>query len=118
MAIIMDDPTTYLSRDSEDVAIMLAGSVDSAMFQAKQYGVSIQVNMAGGRGIRCVTNQAEAIAAVSAYPQATPWCMVNDGLWDRQAYNVLRSWFGPPKTVDKALGVETKGVAWHPSKFR
>jgi len=113
----MDDPTTYLVRDANDVCIMLASSVEEAMFQAKQYGCSIQVNMAGGIGIRCVVSIADALA-MSGLPVNTPWCMAHDVMTDREAWLVLRARFGPPVTVDKALRVETKGIAWRPGQFR
>ena len=105
---------TYLKRDSNDVALVLAGSVESVQYQAKMYGVAIQVNMPGGMGIRAITNHAEALAAIGLYPQATPWCLVNDGLWGKITYEALRSWFGPPTTMDKAMNVKTEGIAWRP----
>lgn len=118
MTILMDDPTTYLVRDSEDIAIVLAGNVESAMTQAKLYGVAIQVNMAGGKGVRVVTNQAEAITAVATYPAITPWAIVADGLTDQVTRDVLTSWFGKPVTMDKALGVKTNGIAWRPDRYK
>jgi hypothetical protein len=113
----MDDPTTYLVRDTEDVAIMLAGSVESAMTMARQYGVSIQVNMPGNIGIRVVSNIEQATSVVAMFPPSTPWCIVADGLTDKPTRDMLTSWFGRPKTMDKALGVETDGIAWRPDKY-
>jgi len=84
----MDDPTSYLTRDSNDVAIMLAPSIAEAQFQAKQYGCAIQVNMAGGIGIRCVVSPADADVVLS-YPADTPWCMAHDSTANREA--ALRS---------------------------
>lgn len=118
MTVLMDDPTTYLTRDTEQICLVLAGSVDSVMVQARMYGVSVQVNMPGGKGIRAITNQAEAMAAVAAYPPTTPWCLVNDGLWEDHTRRILRAFFGNPKTMDKALGVNTVGIAWRPDKMK
>lgn len=116
--ILMDDPTTYLQRDTDDLAIVLAGSVASAMDLARMYGVSIQVNMVDPmKGIRVVTNQAEAITAVSTYPAITPWCEVADGLHDKTTRDLLKSWFGLPTSMAKALGVETVGIGWRPDKY-
>jgi hypothetical protein len=113
----MDDPTTYLSRDSDNVVIILAASVALAQDVARQYGVSIQVNMPGGLGIRVVTNQAEAAAAVLAYPPTTPWCTTADKVRDKLTYDTLRAGFGVPVTIATALGVETDGIAWRPDRF-
>ena len=117
MTILMDDPTTYLKRDTEDVAIMLAGSAESAMTMARQYGVSIQVNMPGNVGIRVVSNIEQANNAVAMFPSSTPWCIVADGLTDKTTRDLLTSWFGVPKTMAKALGVETDGIAWRPDQY-
>ena len=117
MTILMDDPTTYLVRDTEDIAIVLAGSVAGAMNAAKHYGVSIQVNMPGNVGIRVVSNIEQANDAVAMFPQATPWCIVVDGLTDKPTRDLLTSWFGRPQTMAKTLGVETDGIAWRPDKY-
>jgi hypothetical protein len=118
MAILMDDPTTYLKRDTDKVCIFLASSVTTAMVRARYYGVAIQVNMAGGVGIRVVSTLAQAFAAKVAYPPSTPWCIVDDNMsWEPKAYDVLRSYFGRPTTMDKALGVITDGIAWRPDKY-
>lgn len=118
MANLTDDPTSYLKRDSERIAIVLASSVASATFQAKQYGVSIQVNMAGGKGIRVVTTLADAINAVATYPANTPWTIVRDDTeWAFECLHVLTKRFGQPTTMDKALGVVTDGTAWRPDKY-
>jgi len=117
MSVLMDDPTTYLTRDSDNVALVLAGNADTCRTQARMYGVSIQVDMPGGKGIRCISTHAQAVAAMATYPQDTPWCLVNDGLWAREVYDALRAYFGPPVTMDKALDVKTVGIAWRPDKY-
>ena len=118
MTILMDDPTTYLSRDSDVIAIMLAKNVASAMDVAKKYGVAIQVNMAGNKGVRVVTTLADAINVRAIFPNSTPWCIGTYDGWEFQALANLINFFGKPVTVDKALGVETVGRAWRPDTFR
>lgn len=117
MTILMDDPSTYLTRDTEKICLVLAGNVASCMDMAKMYGISIQVNMPGGKGIRCITNQAEAMLAIASYPASTPWCIVADGLWEDHARRLLTGYFGLPKTMDKAFGVDTVGIAWRPDRY-
>src|SRR5215467_1380334 len=114
---LTDDPTSYLKRDPANPVIVLAGSVAHAQEMAQMYGVSIQVNMPGSQGIRVVSTQQDAINAIATFPQATPWCIVNDGLTDKTTRDVLTSWFGKPKSVDKALGVTTDGIAWRSDKM-
>jgi len=116
---LTDDPTSYLQRDATQPCIMLAGTLERAQNTCVQYGVSIQCKLASGndQGILVVTNQADAIAMVSTLPATTPWCLVADGLTDKVTRDVLTSWFGPPTTIAKALGVSTEGIAWRPDKF-
>lgn len=119
MPILMDDPTTYLERNTDDLAIMLATSVTVAQDVCRMYGVSIQVNMVDPtKGIRVVTSLAEANAAVAAYAPTTPWCIIspaNPNLYLPQ--NALAIRFGTPLTVAKCLGVETDGIAWRPDRY-
>lgn len=117
MTVLMDDPTSYLKRDSDVVAIMLSGSVREAQHEARHYGVSIQVNMAGGMGIRVVTTLADAINAVATHPASTPWCVASYDGWEMAALAALTNYFGPAKTIDKALGVATEGIAWRPGRY-
>jgi hypothetical protein len=118
MANLTDDPTSYLKRDTDDIAIVLASSVASATFHVKQFGVAIQINMPGGKGIRVVTTQADALNAVAAYPADTPWTIIQDDTtWDMRCLHILTKRFGPPKTMDKALDVKTEGIAWRPDKM-
>lgn len=118
MTTLMDDPTTYLVRDTDDLAIMLCENVSKAMGIAKMYGCSIQVNMVDpAKGIRVVTNYADALAAIAAYAPATPWCDVSVSPSLVTARNALIIRFGASQTVAKALGVETDGIAWRPDKY-
>jgi hypothetical protein len=119
MTVLMDDPTTYLVRDNNNLALLLAVSVASAMDAARQYGVSIQVvSMANvdNKGIRVVINQVDANAAVAAYPAATPWAIV-PGRAQSTTYEIMKKYFGEPQTMAKALGVSTKGKAWRPNQI-
>jgi hypothetical protein len=113
---LTDDPTSYLTRDSDVVCILLAGSIDNAMNVARQYGVSIQVNMAGGKGIRVVTTEADARAIITQLPATTPWSSIADGGWTVTTYGVLYGFFGKPMRLDQAIGMITQGVAWLPQK--
>lgn len=124
MTILMDDPTTYLAKDTENVVIVLGKSLASVQDLARQYGVSIQVNMPGNIGIRAVTTLAEAQTAVATFPASTPWCVEGPALAPtptdqtyKTRYDTLRNRFGLPKTVAVALGVETDGIAWRPDKY-
>lgn len=119
MADLMDDPTTYLSRDNNTLAMILADSLSRAQDVCRMYGVSIQVQPVAGAaatGIRVVTSYAEAVVATANYPSNTPWC-VAAGKTDFTAYNALVIKFGQPQTMAKALGLETEGIAWRPDKF-
>lgn len=117
MTKLMDDPTTYLAKDVEDVVIMLARNIESARNVAKQYGVSIQLNMPGGLGIRVVSTVADALNVAALYPANTPWCVVHDDGWDFKALAVLTNRFGPNKTIAQALNVQNEGIAWRPDKY-
>jgi|SRR5215471_10351134 len=118
MTNLTDDPTSYLYRDQEKLAIVLAGSVTHAQDMARMYGVSIQVNMPDAqKGIRVVSNQADALNAVATYPNTTPWCVVADGLTDQTTREILTSWFGKPVSADLAMGVTNTGIAWRRDKM-
>lgn len=117
MSNLTDDPTSYLKRDADNVAIMLSRNVQLAMEQAKYYGVSIQVNMPGNKGIRVVTTLADAINATATFPSSTPWCIATYDGWEFSALARLTNFFGKPKTMTQALGVETVGIAWRPNKY-
>lgn len=117
MTVLMDDPTTYLQRDADVVCIMLAMNVQRAMDVARQYGVAVQVNMAGNKGIRVVTTLADAINARATFPPSTPWCIGTYDGWEMGALANLTNYFGKPQTVDKALNVKTVGIAWRPDKY-
>lgn len=118
MAILMDDPTTYLKKDADNVVLFVADSVTTAMARAAKYGVAIQVNMAGGVGIRVITTKADAINAKATYPNTTPWTVVDDEhKWDIGVLAIMTNFFGPAKTMDKALGVVTDGIAWRPDRY-
>ena len=114
----MDDPTTYLIRDATVPAIMLAPSLAEAQNDAREYGVAIQCAVnSHALGVRVVTTLAHAQATVAALPNTTPWCYVPTANNDQQAYRVLEAFFGPPKTIAVALGVETDGIAWRNDTF-
>ena len=123
MTILMDDPTTYLKKDTEDVVLMLAASLAKAQDACRQYGVSIQVNMPGNVGVRALLSYTDVTAAIAVYPPTTPWCLVDGGISTdtpnsrSRGYDAMTLYFGPAKTVAKALGVETDGIAWRPDKY-
>jgi hypothetical protein len=110
----MDDPSTYLVRDADYVCVVLADSVSRVMDAARQYGVSIQVNMAGLKGVRVVVTENDANAIIAQLPPTTPWSVISFKV-PMTTYGILANYFGPPQTMAKALGVATEGIAWRPT---
>jgi hypothetical protein len=116
MTVLMDDPTTYLTRDNDVPVVILAPNLAMAQFVARQYGVAIQVNGPDPtKGIRVVRNETEAGVCTTTLPKTTLWAVIPGG-WSVTTYNKLFGYFGPPKTMDKALDVKTVGIAWRPEK--
>jgi hypothetical protein len=103
----MDDPTTTLFRDPNKITLMVAANRQMAEQLLAHYGVLIQLDT----GVKFISNQAEALDAIVHYPTGTPWCIVPDGLVDTNVRDTMRSWFGLPKTIPEALGVEQRGIA-------
>lgn len=117
MTVLMDDPSTYLTRDNDVPMVLLAPNVQIASAIAKQYGVSIQVNGPDPqKGIRVVTNEAEAIVVMGNLVATTPWAAI-PGSWSLTTYQRLIKYFGPPLTLAKAFNVTTKGIAWRPDRM-
>jgi hypothetical protein len=118
MVVLMDDPTTYLVRDADNVVVLLSDSVGRAMDAARHYGVSIQVNMPDPtKGIRVVITEADAHTVITQLPATTPWAVVAFKA-PQTVYGMLRGYFGQPQTVAKAFGIDTEGKAWRPDQMR
>jgi hypothetical protein len=117
MTKLMDDPTTYLTRDVEVPMVLLAPNLTMAMAIARQYGVAIQVNNPDPtQGIRVVTTEAEAVQVTNTLPASTPWAVIPKG-WSLTTYQILVGYFGKPQTLDDAFNVRTEGIAWNPNRM-
>jgi hypothetical protein len=119
MTIVMDDPTTYLKRD-KDVNVIAVGPTTPIIQEiCLQYGVMIQVVVPGtGNGVQAVTTVAKATTVLGLFPANTPWFIVPGVLNDPRTEQMIRAFYGPPKTMAVALGVVTDGIAWRPDKYR
>jgi len=114
MAVLMDDPTTYLARDKNIPCVILAGSLDSAIEQCRHYGVSIQAN----NGITVVVTDTDATAAIVNLPATTPWAYIVGPGYTQTAFEKLYRYFGPPKTMPQTLNVTNVGKAWRADQFQ
>ena len=73
--------------------------------------------MAGGKGIRVVSTEADARAIITQLPATTLWASIADGGWTVTTYGVLYGYFGKPSRIDQAIGMITQGVAWRPNQM-